>query len=207
RTCLRGTRQELIDEIVQWASSSGSVDQTSAKHIYVLAGPPGCGKSTVAHTIAAAFHEQKRLAASLFLQGHPGPVNSQTVSSSIIHQLAGYNPAIKARIAEALKSDPSLTTADIGRQFRHLLVGVINSGVTKDDDALAMIGPTLIILDGLHEIPEKGEQDRILTAIAEYFLKLPPNIRLLLTSQKGDMVTDVLGPIPPHCHIRHITYD
>ncbi|KAF9564060.1 hypothetical protein CPC08DRAFT_816220 [Agrocybe pediades] len=207
RTCLRGTRQKLIDEIVQWVSSSGSVDQKSVKHIYVLAGPPGCGKSTVAHTIAEAFHEQKRLAASLFLQGHSGPINSQTVSSSIIYQLAGYNPVIKARIAEALKSDPSLTTADIGQQFRHLLVSVINSGGTKDEAALAMIGPTLIILDGLHDIPERREQDRILTAIANSSLQLPPNFRLLLISQIGDRVMDVVGRVSHHCHIRHITFD
>ncbi|KAF9552231.1 hypothetical protein CPC08DRAFT_296570 [Agrocybe pediades] len=207
RTCLRGTRQELIDEIVQWVSSSGSVDQKSAKHIYVLAGPPGCGKSTVAHTIAEAFHEHKRLGASLFLRGHSGPVNSQTVSSSIIHQLAQYNTVIKARIAEALKSDPSLTDADIGQQFRHLLVGVINTGAPNDDAALAMIGPILIVLDNLHEISEKGEQERILTAIAEDFLKLPPNFRLLLTSRSRDTVIDVFDAIPDHCHIREVTYD
>ncbi|KAF4612891.1 hypothetical protein D9613_011113 [Agrocybe pediades] len=97
RTCLRGTRQDSIDEILEWTSSSSSIAQTSAKHVYVLAGPSGCGKSTLAHTISQAFHEQKRLAASLFLQGHSGPTaNSQTVSSSIIHQLAGYNTGIKA---------------------------------------------------------------------------------------------------------------
>ncbi|KAF9548861.1 hypothetical protein CPC08DRAFT_715559 [Agrocybe pediades] len=208
RTCLRGTRQELVDEILQWTSSSSSVNQTSAKHIYVLAGPPGCGKSTLGHTIAQAFREQKRLAASLFLQGHSGPtVNSQRVSSSIIHQLAGYNTAIKARITEALQSDPYLATADIGQQFPRLLIGAVDSGGTKDDVALAMIGPTLIVLDGLHEISEKREQNRILTAIADYFVRLPPNFRLLLTSQRGDMVAEVLGRISEHCEFRDITFD
>ncbi|KAF9564058.1 hypothetical protein CPC08DRAFT_816217 [Agrocybe pediades] len=208
RTCLRGTRQDLIDEILEWTSTSSNVARASAKHICVLAGPPGCGKSTIAHTISQAFHEQKRLGASLFLQGHSGPtVNSQTVSSSIIHQVAGYNASIKARITDVLKSDPSLATADIGQQFRYLLVGAISSGATKDEAALAMIRPTLIVLDGLHEISDQREQNRILTAMADYFVQLPPNFRLLLTSQEGDMVTDVLGRVSQHCHIRHITFD
>ncbi|KAF4612892.1 hypothetical protein D9613_011114 [Agrocybe pediades] len=70
-----------------------------------------------------------------------------------------------------------------------------------------MIGPTLIVLDGLHEISDQQEQNRILTTIADYFVQLPPNLRLLLTSQEGDMVTDVLGRVSQHCHIRHITFD
>ncbi|KAF9548859.1 hypothetical protein CPC08DRAFT_342949 [Agrocybe pediades] len=208
RTCLRGTRQDLIDEILEWTSSSSSIEQTPAKQIYVLAGPPGCGKSTIAHTIAQTFHEQKRLAASLFLQGLSGPaVNSQTVSSSIIHQIAGYNTDIKARIAETLKSDPSLADADIGQQFRHLLVGSINSRGSEEEPPLAMIGPALIVLDGLHEISAEQEQDWILKAIADYFVQLPPNFRLLMTSQNGEIITGVLGRISRYCDIRHITFD
>ncbi|KAF9539155.1 hypothetical protein CPC08DRAFT_502486 [Agrocybe pediades] len=208
RTCLRGTRQDVIDEVIQWASSSGDVDQKSTRRIYVLVGPPGCGKSTVAHTLAQAFHKQKRLAASLFLGEHPGSrVTSRTVSSTILHQLSGYNSAIKARIAQAIESDTSLATADIIQQFCHLLVGVIRPGATMSEAALGMIGPTLIVLDNLYKISEEQEQERIVAAIADYFLKLPPNFRLVLTSQQGGSIINVLGRMPQHCDIHHITYD
>ncbi|KAF9552897.1 hypothetical protein CPC08DRAFT_252779 [Agrocybe pediades] len=211
RTCLRGTRQHWINEILKWASSSSSVDETCPRRIYVLAGPPGCGKSTIAHTVAQAFHPQNgRLAASLFLRNHSesrSRINSQTVSSTIIYQLANYHPAIMARVAGALKSDASLATADIGRQFPQLLVGTINPGTTKDGGALAMIGPALIILDDLQEISDIREQNRIVTAIADYFINLPPNFRLLLTSQQEGVITTVLGRLRQHCGIHYITFD
>ncbi|KAF4612890.1 hypothetical protein D9613_011112 [Agrocybe pediades] len=207
RTCLRGTRQSVIDEVLLWASSTIDIDNGSSKQICVLSGPAGCGKSTMAHTIAQAFHEQHRLGASVFLQGDTAGANSQSVSSSIIFQLAGYNSAIKARVAERLKSDPSLASADVGQQFPRLLVETMNEGVASGDTALAMVGPTLIVIDGIHEIHDPREQNRILTAIADDLVHLPPNFRILLTSQDGDMVAEIFGRVARRCHSLKITYD
>lgn len=143
----------------------------------------------------------------MFLRNETAGANSQTVSSSIIFQLAGYNPTIKARIAEKLKSDPSLASADIGQQFPRLLVDTMNVGVGKGDTTLAMVGPTLIVIDGIHEISDRREQNRILTAIADYLGQLPSNFRILMTSQDGDMVTEIFGRIAHRCHVRKITFD
>ena len=50
------------------------------------------------------------------------------VSSSIAYELAHYNPIFLPLTADKLKSDVSLTTADIGRQLSGLIVGLVNAG-------------------------------------------------------------------------------
>lgn len=59
KKCLPGTRQKLINEILEW------VDKDTPKRVFVLSGQAGMGKSAVAHTVAEFFRAQNRLG-SLF---------------------------------------------------------------------------------------------------------------------------------------------
>src|ERR1700735_3802839 len=65
--CLRGTRNSIINDLVQWASNSAESGAGHNSQIYVLQGPPDCGKSSIAHSVAEAFHLQNRLGAAIFL--------------------------------------------------------------------------------------------------------------------------------------------
>lgn len=181
KICLRGTRETVIKSVVQWASQRNGTSSTNL--IYLLSGPATCGKSTIAHSIAKVFHEQNRLGAALFLHNEVPEANSRRISSSIIHQLSGYDSTFQARIAAKIKTDQSLIWADIERQFRTLIVDTANSV----DSKLLMIGPILIVIDNLHLINDE-ERYKLFTTIAEHCASLPPNFRFLLTCRDDDAV-------------------
>ncbi|KDR65791.1 hypothetical protein GALMADRAFT_162374 [Galerina marginata CBS 339.88] len=178
RTCFRGTRGIVIDEVVHWASDS------EGSRVYLLFGPPSCGKSAIAHTIAHAFHQQGRLGAAVFLDNRcvDRKVNSQTIASTVAFQLASYDPRIKERMAEKLSSSNLLASADTERQFPELIISAVED--------LAMVGPTVIIIDGL---PDPVEQRRLLTTIIKSAAKLPPNLRIVLTSRPDSIIPFILN--------------
>jgi ABC-type uncharacterized transport system fused permease/ATPase subunit len=66
RTCLHGTREDVVNEIVSWTIN---MTETRQGRLYLLRGPSGCGKSSIAHTIAQIFRQQNRLGAAVFLDG------------------------------------------------------------------------------------------------------------------------------------------
>jgi energy-coupling factor transporter ATP-binding protein EcfA2 len=199
RMCLRGTRDAIIRDLVQWASVPHEAEETQKGQIYVVQGPPGCGKSSIAHSVAQAFDRQNRLGAAIFLDERTkGTIESHMISATLAFQLAAYDPKIREGIATQIKANISLARADIRRQFPGLIVSA-----TKD---LALVGPICIVIDGLHKIVEPAEQFELLTALAEYFKQLPPNFRLLLTSRPGVAFKDIARLIPD-CVIQEITFD
>ncbi|PPQ72263.1 hypothetical protein CVT25_000213, partial [Psilocybe cyanescens] len=144
KICFRGTRENTINSIIRWASGN-LVDTASSSRVCILSGPIASGKSTIAHTISKMFHEQSRLGAAIFLHDQVADANSKRISSSIVHQLAGYDTSLHSRIAAKIKADQSLTWADARRQFHALVVET----TYEADSKLLMIGPVLIVIDGL----------------------------------------------------------
>lgn len=68
-----------------------------------------------------------------------------------------------------------------------------------------MVGPVLIVIDGLDTIPE-DEQHKLLTTVADYSNRPPANFRILLTSRQGDTIPTTLGPVTEY-QIQDIGYD
>ena len=200
RTCFRGTRNAVIEDLVQWVSDSGESGAAKNNRIYVLQGPKSCGKSSIAHSVAQAFHLQNRLGAAIFLDDRTEEkiIGSQILSITIASQLAAYDQNIREAIAARIQADASLAKADVERQFRDLIVSA-----TKE---LTLIGPICIIIDGLQKIVNPAEKLRFLTAIADHFTNLPSNFRLLLTSEHGRTSKDIARLIPG-CIIKEITFD
>jgi AAA ATPase domain len=200
RTCLRGTRSAVINDLVRWASNSEESGTGKNNRIYVLQGPKGCGKSSIAHSVAQAFHLQKRLGAAIFLDNRTEEktIGSQILSTTIASQLAAYDQNIREAIAAKIKADASLANADAVRQFCGLIVSAT--------EGLALIGPICIVIDGLQQIANPAEKLKLLSAIADYFPNLPSNFRLLLTSEHGQTSKDITQ-LMPDCIIKEITFN
>lgn len=60
--CLPGTRIELIEEVIEWATSPDS------ECVFWLNGMAGTGKSTVSRTLAASFKDEGILGVSFFFK-------------------------------------------------------------------------------------------------------------------------------------------
>ena len=206
RTCLRGTRNVIINDLIQWASDCADSGTKKRSQIYVLQGPPDCVKSSIAHSVAEAFHLQDRLGAAIFLDDRAAIranaegtiIGSQRISTTIASQLASYDKNIEAAIAAKIEIDNSLAEADIARQFPGLIVSAT--------EGLSLIGPICIIVDGLENIVNPTEQLQLLTAIADHFNKLPSNFRLVLTARHGPTSEDI-KQLLRDCIIKEITFD
>lgn len=180
RACLHGTHRDVISDIISWTTD---VTDNRQSRLYLLRGPPGCGKSSIAHSIAHIFDQQHRLGAAVFPDRciDQKTMNSQTVCSTIAYQLAGYNTKIRQRMAEIIRVNPSLASANIERQLPEL--------IATGTEGLAIVGPIVIVVDGLND---PKEQSRLLTAINQFSVSLPINFRVLLTSRPGNKLADTL---------------
>ena len=200
RTCLRGTRNVFINDLIQWASDCADSGAKKRSQIYVLQGPPDCGKSSIAHSVAEAFDLQDRLGAAIFLDDRAEGkiIRSHNLSTTIASQLASYDKKIRAAIAAKIEINDSLAEADIARQFPDLIVSAT--------EGLALIGPICIIIDGLENIANPTERLQLLSAIADHFNKLPSNFRLVLTARHGPISEDI-KQLLRDCIIKEITFD
>ncbi|KAF8622303.1 hypothetical protein AX15_007114 [Amanita polypyramis BW_CC] len=189
-TCLPGSQTNVINDITNWA-----ISQQPKAPIYLLVGPPGCGKTCIANSIAAMFDHGRRLGASVFLdRNRVEHTNPTKFFSSIARELAAFDEKLKLRISQAISQQPSLSTAVLERQLRGLIIEPFAD--------LTIIGPIIVIIDGLDVWKNRG---RILSTLRNA-RDLPQNLRILITTRHEDDIINELTDIP-HCHQRHMTID
>jgi hypothetical protein len=171
-----GTNVSLIDEVMSWLPGTTSTNQVHGERIFFLLGRPRCGKSTVSHTIAQRLREEGRLGSAIFLARNvEGRNNAQAIFSTMACDLASFDEKIKEGISQAIDRDPSLPTAALGRQFQGLIVGPTRN--------LTIIGPVLLIIDGLDACQDVQERRRLLQILVEETDNLPTNLRILITAR------------------------
>src|SRR5690348_13306247 len=91
--CLQETRAETLKFIKDWL-----MQPSGSQNILWLHGVAGCGKSTIASTIATYFQAIRRLGAFLFFDrsAKSEPFN---VIRTLAYQLGTFSPQIGAAIA------------------------------------------------------------------------------------------------------------
>ncbi|PPQ76078.1 hypothetical protein CVT26_004599 [Gymnopilus dilepis] len=193
RCCLPGTREDVIKDIVEWTSN---LDGRHESRLYLLAGPEGSGKSSIAHTVARTFHQVKRLGAAVFTHDCTDQrVDAQAITSTIAFQLANYDDTIRHRMAKLIETNTHLLSADVSRQFHDLIVASVWD--------LTMIGPVIIIVDGLSD---PAEQNKLLAVLTRESSNLPLNFRILLTSRYEKLASNIAESTNFH-RIRVIKYE
>jgi NACHT domain len=183
RTCVPGTKVSLIDDIVHWLPGITATNHVCAERIYLLLGRPRCGKSAVSHTVAQRLHDEGRLGSAIFLARNVESRNSaQAIFSTMACDLAAFDDKIKEGISQAIGKNPSLPTAALERQFQGLIVGP-----TRE---LTIIGPVLLIIDGLDECQDIQERRRLLRILVRELDNLPTNFRILITARPEPDIED-----------------
>ncbi|EIW80644.1 hypothetical protein CONPUDRAFT_24349, partial [Coniophora puteana RWD-64-598 SS2] len=100
--CLQGTRVELLQSL------QAHLNDRNRKLLWVT-GESGCGKSTIAHTLAEKLDRQGRLAATFFFsRKHAKRSNLDHVFVSLAYQLGLHHPRAQDIIVQAISNDPSL---------------------------------------------------------------------------------------------------
>ena len=160
KRCLGGTRTEIIEAILQWATHAvspdtkdqiGGVPKLSARVLW-LCGVAGSGKSRISRSVAARLHKLQRLG-SLYCCDYKNreTLNTRSLFSTIARHLADRDPLRKQRLVAAIRDERAIRGTEICRQqYQHFIV-------TPSTD-LPVVDDTVIVIDAFDEIG--SAQDR-----------------------------------------------
>ncbi|KAI2791664.1 hypothetical protein POX_c04530 [Penicillium oxalicum] len=172
--CLRGTRVELLQQIMEWAMS------TSQKSIFWLKGMAGTGKSTISRTVARSLKDINRLGASFFFKrGEGDRGNAKKFFPTLIRQLMVRISDLKPGVEKALDDDPDIGSKSLRQQFEKLLLHPLLS--------LDQLGrqpqSAVIVIDALDECEHDQDIRNIIRLLP--LLQKAKNVRLriFLTSR------------------------
>ncbi|RDB23725.1 hypothetical protein Hypma_009409 [Hypsizygus marmoreus] len=114
--CLPKTRLAIIDEIVEWATSSAD-----SHKVYWLYGVAGSGKSAIAHSVAKRLSDQKRLG-SFYSFDATNQVDRtpQYLFSTISRDLADFSSEWETALWNVIKDNTSLRSDPSVDPFRKL---------------------------------------------------------------------------------------
>ncbi|KAG8786281.1 hypothetical protein FRC12_016753 [Ceratobasidium sp. 428] len=183
RSCLEGTRVEIIEDIKYWALSS---EHSPLFWLYALA---GCGKSSVATSIAQLWHDTGALAGSFFCKRDSPHLREPKKIVSHLAALLGLKyPAYGTKLVNALRREPELAHSAARTVFKGLIVELLQSMSvdTQPEGTLA------VVVDAIDEIP--SPEGRV--ELAGYLLemsKLKPWLKVLVTSRPNEELRLLLG--------------
>jgi hypothetical protein len=116
RGCFDGTRKDFLQTIMRWATDP------EAGHFFWLSGPPGTGKTTIAHSICERLYLGQVASSSYFFtRSQVGPSTSTQVIPSLIYQLSMSSPELRCSVSKILDHDPDVATCNIQIQADRLL--------------------------------------------------------------------------------------
>ena len=168
--CLEGTRIDYLRTIMEWASFSD-------RRVLWFHGLAGCGKSTLATSIANIFREQGRLGAFVFFNRDVEERNqASNVVRTIAHQLGSFDTRIRTAMAEAIETIPNIAQLPLHLQFLRLLVEPLSMLPTTDESIV-------IVLDALDECGNASSRAVLLALLAAECKRLPSFIRIFITSR------------------------
>jgi hypothetical protein len=172
--CLHGTRETIIEEIVQWVNSPNGDD---VARIFFLSGVAGSGKSAIAHTIAKLFDQQNRLGSS-YCFDIADRVNRRpsNLLSTIALDIADLDHHWKTSLTNTMKGNRSLrTTLSATEQFKNCIL--------EPAKALTTVGPIFVVIDAFDESGDAPSRRALLAVLAKSISELPSNFRFLITAR------------------------
>jgi energy-coupling factor transporter ATP-binding protein EcfA2 len=179
RVCLPGTRKEHLQVIHSW------INGNSSKHILLLTGEAGTGKSTIARTIAHIYYEMDRLgSAYCFSRNESELARMEAVIPTIARDLAGCEPQMKVALCNAIKNRPAIVqTRGMKQQFKELFLEPLG--------CLNTLGPIILVIDALDE---SNQRDRhfLLDLLREHIAELPSNFRIIITARPDADICEAL---------------
>ncbi|KAG1850199.1 CHAT domain-containing protein [Suillus subalutaceus] len=174
-------RIDILESITSW------INQDDKQQIYLLLGPKGSGKSTIAHTIARQFDAIVRLGSSYcFSCAAQDKRNATNLFSTIARDLADHDPQYMKALWATVKDKRALReTINPLAQFNYFILIPANQ--------MTWIGPVLVVIDGLEQSGSESDRKDLLTALAEKGAELPRNFKLLVTCRPEEDICTAFG--------------
>ena len=192
--CTYGTRDHLLQEVTAWALAPAleSQDTFGRKNVFWLHGTTGCGKSTVANTVAAFFDDLGRLGTFLSFSRDDSRTSSPSdVIRTIAARLAMADARFSMALTDAINDPPEGSLAD---QFNKLLL--VPFGNKDIRTTCPSEGPVVIVLDGLDQCGTSTTRAPLLSILGNRSKEFPTWLRIFITSRKEKDIDSAFKDCP-----------
>ena len=165
--CLPGTRKSVLKEIMRWARNP------QEKHAFWLNGLAGTGKSTIAQTFSEMVAAAGSLGASFFCsRDNLNRKELKHIFPTLAYQLACRYPALRNRILQVIKQDPSVAQNSLISQLKELVVDPLCSTNIS----------CIIVVDALDECVDYQPASAILSVLGRHVNDLP-SVKFFITGR------------------------
>ncbi|KAF8537981.1 hypothetical protein BDD12DRAFT_743149 [Trichophaea hybrida] len=196
--CLRDTRVDLVEQIKTWSKDS------HGPYIFWLNGIAGTGKSTIARTVANAWHKENRLGASFFFSKGRGDLgHAGKLFTSIAAQLANALPALKPYICKSIEENPDIFQRALGEQWNYLIFRPLSSLTGELPQARVLI----LVIDALDECENYNDTTTILRLLAETKSLNSVRLQVFITSRQEMTICLGFRDMPGTAHHDFILHD
>ena len=170
--CMEGTRKSLLDQVIAWVTNG--LEQPDGRNTYWIYGPPGIGKTTLAHSICAGLYDKEQLAGAFFCQSDDQDLRDpRNIFPTLIRKLAILLPPFRSIVAECLRNDPSITSESMQAA---LFLEFIRKLPRPPKTTL------VFVIDALDECGSTQSRPGILNALTEAAAHAPW-LRMIITSR------------------------
>ena len=160
-TCLRGTRESVLDGIMQW------VKYPQDRHVFWLNGLAGTGKSTIAQTFSETVAKAGILGASFFCsRDYLDRRELKNIFPTLAYQLACRFPTFRHNIVRVIKHDPTVASNSLISQLEDLIVGPLSSSNIA----------CVIVVDALDECIDDQPASAFLSVLGRHVKQLSSSI-------------------------------
>jgi hypothetical protein len=165
----------VIRDIADWLTKAPE-DQKQPHRMYWLHGVAGCGKSTIAKSVAELLEANGRCVSFFFNASNQAEAGPHNLFSTLSRDLADCNKEWKAALISVVKglSTKERLSRAVEDQFKHLIL--------QPAEKFEYAGPILIVIDALDECGSVKERAPVLQMLKR-LLDLPENFRFLITSR------------------------
>ena len=190
--CMDGTRQSLLNHIVDWVSNNPGEKDDQRSNTYWIYGSPGMGKTSLAHSICASLHERNHLAGAFFCRrDDPDLSEPLNILPTFIDKLAIIFPPFRSIVAKHLRDDPNLTPESMKSA---LFLDFIRSLPHHPDHAL------VFVIDALNECGDAQSRPRLLRVLTNAAARTPW-LKIIVTSRTEVDIQHFFGTLTQSSYI------
>ena len=191
RRCMEGTRKSLLEKLITWATNdSGQKDEGNTYWVYGL---PGIGKTSLAHSVCASLHKEKRLAGAFFCRrDDPKLSEPRNILPTLIYNLSIIFPLFRSVVAESLRNDPNLTPGSMEYTLFHDLICKLPRPPTR---------ALVFVIDAFDECGDKWSRPGVLKVLADAAAQAPW-LKIIITSRPETDIERFFNSLTPSSYLR-----
>ncbi|KAJ3102864.1 hypothetical protein HDU97_000247 [Phlyctochytrium planicorne] len=185
-----GTRQWLLKQVLGWAQDHAE----GTTRVLWLKGASGLGKSVMAGYIADSLQSEHLLGASFFCKHDDNERSDpKRVVETLAYNLSKWSPKFGRMLLKIREEEPELLQRGAGTtRFTKLLLNPLVSL-----NGMGMLKPAVLVVDALDEVGIKGQRSDFLKIFAQDCLRLPPCIKLFVTSRPDSDIVECFRHMSP----------